>query len=108
MANNYIVKYLQVFLVVWSCLFSSIAEAYDADGNCVSKVVLDGALGLREHHYLVDTNNHTGYSQVVEEKDTSGNLLSHKYMSFWEGSLEYLSLLQELPWKHQLKLHFLF
>ena len=49
--------------------------SYDADGNRVSKIVLDGALGLREHHYLVDTNNHTGYAQVVEEKNASGNLL---------------------------------
>ena len=49
--------------------------SYDADGNRTSKVVLDGALGLREHRYLVDMNNHTGYAQVVEEKDSSGNLL---------------------------------
>jgi len=48
--------------------------SYDADGHRVSKAVLDGALNLREHHYLVDTNNHTGYAQVVEEKDASDTL----------------------------------
>ena len=36
--------------------------------------MIDGALSLREHYYLVDTNNHTGYAQVVEEKDASDTL----------------------------------
>ena len=49
--------------------------SYDADGNRVSKIVLDGLTNYSEHHYLVDMNNHTGYAQVVEEKDSSGNLL---------------------------------
>lgn len=48
--------------------------SHDADGHRVSKAVLDGALSLRERHYLVDTNNHTGYAQVVEEKDSNDTL----------------------------------
>ena len=35
---------------------------YDGDGNRVSKTV-----GAVTTHYLVDTNNHTGYAQIVEE-----------------------------------------
>ncbi|MGJ8661936.1 MAG: RHS repeat-associated core domain-containing protein, partial [Bacteroidota bacterium] len=55
----------------------TILLSYDADGNRVSKQVLDTASATfseREHHYLVDTNNHTGYAQVVEERDGSGFL----------------------------------
>ncbi|MGJ8678302.1 MAG: RHS repeat-associated core domain-containing protein [Akkermansiaceae bacterium] len=52
----------------------TIVLSYDADGNRVSKVVLDGVSEIREHHYLVDTNNHTGYAQVAEERDGSGFL----------------------------------
>jgi len=39
-----------------------ITVAYDGDGNRVSKTV-NGVVT----RYLVDTNNHTGYAQVVEE-----------------------------------------
>ena len=46
MANNYIVKYLQVFLVVWSCLFSSIAGAYDSRDHSVGDFGLGWELGL--------------------------------------------------------------
>ncbi|MGJ8678289.1 MAG: RHS repeat-associated core domain-containing protein, partial [Akkermansiaceae bacterium] len=55
----------------------TILLSYDADGNRVSKQVLDTASATfseREHHYLVDTNNHTGYAQVAEERDGSGFL----------------------------------
>lgn len=38
---------------------------YDGDGNRVSKTV-----GSVTTNYLVDTNNHTGYAQVVEELQT--------------------------------------
>ena len=41
----------------------NIAIVYDGDGNRVQKTV-DGVVTT----YLVDTNNHTGYSQVLEEK----------------------------------------
>ncbi|MGJ8660823.1 MAG: RHS repeat-associated core domain-containing protein, partial [Bacteroidota bacterium] len=55
----------------------TILLSYDADGNRVSKQVLDTASATfseREHHYLVDTNNHTGYAQVAEERDIDGFL----------------------------------
>ncbi|HKR11221.1 MAG TPA: PKD domain-containing protein [Pyrinomonadaceae bacterium] len=38
---------------------------YDGDGNRISKTV-----GAVTTNYLVDTNNHTGYAQVVEEIQT--------------------------------------
>jgi hypothetical protein len=43
--------------------------AYDADGIRVGKTFFDptGAL-VRSTSYLVDTNNLTGYAQVLEEK----------------------------------------
>jgi RHS repeat-associated protein len=54
---------------------SSIATSYDADGIRRQKVLLDSLGGnLSTTNYLVDTNNHTGYAQVLEERkfDTSG------------------------------------
>jgi RHS repeat-associated protein len=47
----------------------SISIVYDGDGNRVSKTVN----GITTK-YLVDTNNHTGYAQVVEEIQ-SGNVV---------------------------------
>ncbi|MBK8478494.1 MAG: hypothetical protein IPL39_20065 [Opitutaceae bacterium] len=46
--------------------------SYDADGNRVQKTILDGAAQLvSATYYLVDTNNLTGYSQVLEERATA-------------------------------------
>ena len=46
--------------------------SYDADGNRIQKTVLDAGYSLlATHYYLVDTNNPTGYSQVLEERTTS-------------------------------------
>lgn len=45
---------------------SAVMFAYDGDGNRVSKTVS----GVTTN-YLVDTNNHTGYAQVVEELQNS-------------------------------------
>src|SRR5688572_16966052 len=44
----------------------ALAIAYDADGNRVSKSVKQGAATVTTN-YLVDSNNLTGYAQVVEE-----------------------------------------
>ena len=48
---------------------SSVNLAYDADGNRTGKTIID-SLGsiLRWTTWLVDTNNLTGYAQVVEER----------------------------------------
>ncbi len=46
--------------------------SYDADGNRVQKAIFDDALQLvSATYYLVDTNNLTGYSQVLEERTTT-------------------------------------
>ena len=42
---------------------------YTPDGNRSLKWVKQGGLTLRQHRYLVDSNNPTGYAQVVEEHD---------------------------------------
>ena len=43
--------------------------AYDADGNRIQKTLFDiGGNLTRATYYLVDTNNLTGYSQVLEEQ----------------------------------------
>lgn len=45
---------------------TTISIVYDGDGNRVSKSVNDGS-STDTIEFLVDTNNHTGYSQVSEE-----------------------------------------
>jgi RHS repeat-associated protein len=51
---------------------TSINLAYDADGNRIQKTILNAASQVvSATSYLVDTNNHTGYAQVVEEHTTS-------------------------------------
>ncbi|MBI3651513.1 MAG: RHS repeat-associated core domain-containing protein, partial [Acidobacteria bacterium] len=45
---------------------SEVSYVYDGDGNRVSKTVGTGASATTTR-YLVDTNNATGYAQVVEE-----------------------------------------
>ncbi len=50
----------------------AIAYTYDGDGNRVSKTV--GGVMTR---YLVDTHNHTGYAQVVEE--LQGSAVTRQY-----------------------------
>jgi len=53
---------------------SSVVQlTYDGDGNRVQKTVTD-AFGTRTTRYLVDQNNLTGYSQVLEELDASNNV----------------------------------
>jgi RHS repeat-associated protein len=51
---------------------------YTPDGNRTLKWVKQGGLTLRQHRYLVDSNNPTGYAQVVEEHNplaTAGETL---------------------------------
>jgi RHS repeat-associated protein len=50
----------------------TISYVYDGDGNRVQKTVDDGVSTVTTT-YLVDTNNPTGYAQVLEEK-TGGSL----------------------------------
>lgn len=53
---------------------------YNTDGDRVAKWVKQGSLNLSIHRYLVDRTNLTGYAQVVEERDGSGELVScHLY-----------------------------
>lgn len=62
--------------------------AYDADGNRIQKTLLDssGAL-VRTTSYLVDTNNLTGYAQVVEERTSEiSNLTSQITRIYTYGS----------------------
>jgi len=54
-------------------VFSVVQLTYDGDGNRVQKTVTD-AFGTRTTRYLVDQNNLTGYSQVLEELDASNNV----------------------------------
>ncbi len=49
---------------------SVVQLTYDGDGNRIEKTVTD-AFGTRTTRYLVDQNNLTGYSQVLEELDAS-------------------------------------
>jgi RHS repeat-associated protein len=51
---------------------ATIAYQYDGDGNRVSKTVT--GLGQMTTRYLVDTNNMTGYAQVVEELDAANTV----------------------------------
>jgi RHS repeat-associated protein len=51
---------------------ANIAYQYDGDGNRVSKTVT--GLGQMTTRYLVDTNNMTGYAQVVEELDAANTV----------------------------------
>lgn len=51
---------------------ASVNLTYDADGNRISKTILDSGGGfVRWTTYLVDTNNLTGYAQVFEERTTT-------------------------------------
>jgi RHS repeat-associated protein len=57
---------------------SSINLSYDADGNRVQKTILNASPQVvSSTTYLVDTNNHTGYAQVLEETkaDSAGTTL---------------------------------
>jgi RHS repeat-associated protein len=52
---------------------TQICVSYDADGNRFQKTILDSGLNpVRATYYLVDTNNPTGYSQVLEEQVVTG------------------------------------
>ena len=63
---------------------------YDADGNRVSKDV-DGVTT----YYLVDTNNLTGYAQVIEElRDNNGSL--EVFRSYTYG-LDLIAQHQQFP-----------
>ena len=42
---------------------------YNADGHRLYKHITQGGLTQRTTHYLTDSNNPTGYAQVIEEKD---------------------------------------
>lgn len=42
---------------------------YNADGHRIYKHITQGGLTTKLHHYLTDSNNPTGYAQVIEEKD---------------------------------------
>ncbi len=42
---------------------------YNPDGHRLAKLIAQGGLTQRLHHYLTDANNPTGYAQVIEEKD---------------------------------------
>jgi RHS repeat-associated protein len=51
---------------------SSINVSYDADGHRIAKTLLSPSAQLQSStSWLVDTNNHTGYAQVVEELTTT-------------------------------------
>ncbi len=51
-----------------------VSVTYAADGNRVGKIHLDASQSeLRRTTYLVDVNNHTGYAQVVEQRENSGS-----------------------------------
>jgi RHS repeat-associated protein len=52
---------------------------YNADGDRVGKWVKQNGLTLGTHRYLVDRQNPTGYSQVVEETDSTGTLLERAF-----------------------------
>ena len=52
---------------------SSINVSYDADGNRIAKNLLSASASpVSSTSWLVDTNNHTGYAQVFEERVTTG------------------------------------
>ena len=52
---------------------TQICVSYDTDGNRFQKTILDSGLNpVRATYYLVDTNNPTGYSQVLEEQTMTG------------------------------------
>jgi len=46
-------------------------HTYDGDGNRVKKIDSQGTV-----NYLVDTNNNTGFSQVILETDGTGNIIT--------------------------------
>jgi RHS repeat-associated protein len=52
---------------------------YNADGDRVGKWVKQNGLTLGTHRYLMDRQNPTGYSQVVEETDSTGTLLERAF-----------------------------
>ncbi len=55
---------------------TAIEVVYDGHGDRIRKTIVDlsAPQPLTHTTYLVDRNNLTGYAQVVEEYDTSGNL----------------------------------
>ena len=42
---------------------------YNADGHRLYKLISQNGLTVKLQHYLTDTNNPTGYAQVIEEKN---------------------------------------
>ncbi len=83
---------------------------YNSDGDRVAKWVQQGGLNESIHHYLVDRQNHTGYAQVVEESDGSGNLVArhlygHDLIAFdsWNDRSNGVPILRSIPerrWYH--------
>ncbi|WP_193214050.1 PKD domain-containing protein [Luteolibacter marinus] len=83
---------------------------YNGDGDRVSKWVQQGGLNESIHRYLVDRQNHTGYAQVVEESDGSGNLVArhlygHDLIAFdsWIDRSNGVPILRSIPerrWYH--------
>ena len=89
---------------------TTIDIVYDGDGNRVSKTVTSGDTSVTTK-FLVDTNNHTGYAQVVEEvqngsvvrqytfghdlisqrQEIAGNWAVHFYGYDGHGSTRYLT-----------------
>jgi RHS repeat-associated protein len=69
--NGYVYDFENRLLKVNAGTANEIAIVYDGDGNRVSKT-----LGGVTTKYLVDTNNPTGYAQVVEELSVVGSQLS--------------------------------
>lgn len=56
---------------------STVNLSYDADGIRRQKTLLNAASQLvSTTSYLIDTNNHTGYAQVIEEYENSGTGIS--------------------------------
>lgn len=75
-----------------------VSITYDAMGNRIKKVVSDFAVNDVERHYLVDSNNLTGYAQVMEElvPDTVNPLQLNVDKAHTYG-LDIISITQALP-----------
>ena len=69
---------------------TSVTIAYDADGNRIGKTLFDttGTV-VRSTSYLVDTNNLTGYAQVLEESSTASSATTTKVYTYGASLLSY-------------------
>ena len=81
---------------------STVHLSYDADGYRIGKTTLSiTALPIASTLWLVDTNNLTGYAQVVEEQVATASGTTRRTYTYGSDLISQATSVNAQPWEHR-------